>query len=99
VTLASPFPGWEVYMSQFVHPVKVAMVEALLFIGEPLSAAQFAKLFSGTEKGFREPNIRYHLHHLVKLGVLEIVPPGPFSEGSGMERFVYFSSVAFQSDS
>ena len=96
----SPFPGWEAFIPQFVHPAKVAMVEALLYIGEPLSATQFARLFRGAGEGFREPNVRYHLRYLVEAGVLETVPPGPFGDPSGKEKFVYFASrVACRSDS
>jgi hypothetical protein len=89
-----------VFIPQFVHPAKVAMVEALLYIGEPLSASQFAKLFSGTGKGFREPNVRYHLRYLIEVGVLEVVPPGAFGDASGKGKYVYFASrVAYGSDS
>jgi len=82
----------EAFIAQFVHPVKVAAVEALLCIGEPLSAAQLAKLFSGAGDGFREPTVRYHLGHLVRADILEIVPYGTFDEPSGKEKFVYFAS-------
>lgn len=87
----SPFPGWEAFIPQFVHPVKVAAVEALLWIGEPLSATQFAKLFSGKGERFREPNVRYHVRSLVKVGVLEVVPPDPFGDGGRKEKLVYFA--------
>jgi hypothetical protein len=79
--------GWEHYVPQFVHPVKVAVVETLLHIGEPLSTTQFTKLFSGEGEGFRESNIRYHLRHLVKVGVLEVVTSGPSSDLSPAEKF------------
>jgi len=85
------FPGWELYVPKFVHPVKVAIVEALLCIGQPLSVVQLTKLFSGQGEGFRESNIRYHLRHLVKVGLLEVVPTGSSSDGSGMEKFFYFT--------
>jgi hypothetical protein len=71
--------------------VKVAVVEALLWIGEPLSATQLANLFSGKGEGFREPNVRYHVRHLVTVGVLEVLPPDPFSEEDSKEKFVYFA--------
>jgi hypothetical protein len=90
VSRDDPFPGWESYVPQFVHPVKVAAVEALLCIGEPLSVAQLTKLFSGEGEGFRESNIRYHLRHLVKVGLLEVVPSGQSNDGNRMERFFYF---------
>jgi hypothetical protein len=76
--------------------VKVAVVEALLCIGEPLSVAQFAKIFRGQGEEFREANVRYHVRHLVKVGVLEIVFPESSSSGSGKEKFVYFVSLSAQ---
>jgi len=87
----SPFPGWEAFIPQFVHPVKVAVVEALLWIEEPLSATQLAKLFSGKGERFPEPNVRYHVRHLVTVGVLEVLPLHPFSDGGSKEKFVYFA--------
>jgi hypothetical protein len=87
----SPFPGWERFVPQFVHPVKVAVVEALLYIGEPLSAPQFARLFIGEGESFRESNVRYHLSHLVKAGVLEVVPSDPFTDEGRPERRFYFT--------
>jgi hypothetical protein len=87
-----PFPGWESFLPQFVHPVKVAVVEVLLYMGEPLSAAQLARLFSGEGDGFRESNVRYHLRHLAKVGVLDVVPSDPFSEGSHPEKLFYFAN-------
>jgi hypothetical protein len=88
----SPFPGWEHFVPQFVHPVKVAVVEALLHLGEPLSAPQFAKLFIGEGDSFRESNVRYHLSHLVKAGVLTVVPSDPFTDEGRPERRFYFTA-------
>jgi hypothetical protein len=90
----SPFPGWEAFIPQFVHPVKVAVVEALLYIGEPLSVAQFTRLFRGEGEGFREPNVRYHLRQLVKVGVLEAALPGAITEGSRNEKCFFFATCA-----
>jgi hypothetical protein len=86
-----PFPGWECFVPQFVHPVKVAVVEALLYLGEPLSAPQLTKLFSGADESFRESNVRYHLGHLVKARVLEVVPSDPFTDEGRLERRFYFT--------
>jgi hypothetical protein len=81
----SPFPGWEAFIPQFVHPLKVAIVEALLYIEEPLSAVQFGKVF-GSGQGFHEPNVRYHLNHLAEVGVLEV---DPFRDPK--QKFFYFA--------
>lgn len=87
----SHFPGWEMYVANFVHPLKVAIVEALCWVGAPLSAIQLTKLCSGGGERFREPNVRYHLHQLVKVGVLEIVSSGPFDQEGEIDTFFYFA--------
>ena len=86
------FPGWEPFVPQFVHPLKVAIVEALLWIEEPLSAVQFGKLFRSAGQGFRESNVRYHLNHLAKAGVLEVISAAPSPGGGPWEKFFYFAS-------
>jgi hypothetical protein len=87
----SPFPGWEPFIPKFVHPLKVAIVEALLYI-EPLSAVQFRKVF-GSDQGFRESNVRYHLNHLAEVGVLEIDPFGYRRDGDPKQKYFYFARL------
>jgi hypothetical protein len=87
----SAFPGWELYVASFVHPIKVAIVEILCWMEAPLSAVQLSRLCSGGGKSFREPNVRYHLHQLVKVGVLEIVSTSPLDEESEVDTFFYFA--------
>src|SRR3954452_15389910 len=74
----SPFPGWELYVANFVHPLKVGIVEALCWMGAPLSAVKLTKLCSGGGESIREPTVRYHLHQLVKIDDIEIVSSSPF---------------------
>jgi hypothetical protein len=83
------FPGWEPFLPHLVHPLKVAIVEALLWIGEPVSAVQCGKVFRGAGEGFPESNVRYHLNHLAEIGVLEPISAGP--EGGPREKFFYFA--------
>lgn len=71
--------------------MKVAAVEALLWIREPLSATQLAKLLSGKGERFPEPTVRYHVRRLVKLGVLEVAQPDAFGDGGREEKLVYFA--------
>jgi len=89
---SGPFLGWEPFLPHLVHPLKVAIVEALLWIGEPLSAVQFGKVFRGAGEGFRESNVRYHLSHLAEIGILERVPADSCPQArSSRERFFYFA--------
>jgi len=67
-------------------------VEALLWIGEPLSAVQLGKVFRGVGDGFRESNVRYHLRHLTEVGVLEATPTNASNGGrTSREKFFYFA--------
>lgn len=91
-TAACPFSGWEPFVPHLVHPLKVAIVEALSCVRMPLSAVQFGKVFAGAGDGFRESNVRYHLDHLTEIGVLEVVPYMD-SSGSPREKFFYFACV------
>lgn len=68
-------------------------MEALLHIGEPLSAVQFGKVFRGAGEGFRESNVRYHLSHLVEVGILERISGDLYpGEPGGREKFFYFAN-------
>jgi hypothetical protein len=88
------FPGWEPFIPLFVHPLKVAIVEALLYIGEPLSAVQFRKVFGSAGSDFCDSNVRYHLNHLAEVGVLEVVPVQYRSGGGQKQKFFYFARSA-----
>lgn len=72
-------------------------MEALLWVGEPLSAVQFGKLFSSAGQGFRESNVRYHLNHLANAGVLEVVSAAPRPEGGPWEKLFYFADGGTES--
>lgn len=86
------FSGWEPFVPHLVHPMKVAIVEALICVRQPLSAVQFGRVFAGAGDGFRESNVRYHLDHLTEVGVLEVVPYMDIS-GSPREKFFYFARL------
>ena len=60
---------WETLVPVFVHPMKVAIIEALCWVGEPLSAIDFERLFDDQSRG--TSYISYHVTVLAKAGVLE----------------------------
>lgn len=88
-----PFPGWEPFVPVFIHPVKVAIVEALLYIGEPLSAVELRKILGSAGDDFCESNVRYHLNHLAEVGVLEVASLPPRSGRGPKQRFFYFARL------
>lgn len=67
---APPF-DWEALVPRIVHPIKVAVIEALLWVEEPLSSSDLMKLFSREDMPLS--NISYHVRGLVEIGVLRKV--------------------------
>ena len=62
---------WAALVPFVMHPMKVAVIEALCWIGEPLSAIDFERLFGDESRG--TSYISYHVTALAKAGVLEQV--------------------------
>jgi hypothetical protein len=66
----SPPFDWGTLVAQTVHPAKVAIVEALCWVGRPLSATELAAMLEEDSLDFDK--IHYHARALVRLGTLEI---------------------------
>src|ERR1700709_2256059 len=64
---------WGELVARIVHPLQVAIIEALLWIGQPLSPTELAKSFD-EPTGHYLALVSYHVTHLKKMGVL--VPIG-----------------------
>jgi hypothetical protein len=64
--------NWEVLVPAFVHPTKIAILEAMLWIGEPLSATDLTGLF-GEQDGIYVGTLSYHLVTLRRVGILKHV--------------------------
>lgn len=64
-----PF-DWAALVAQTVHPVKVAIVEALRWVEQPLSATELTPMFEEAE--YPLDMIVYHARGLLKLGSIEI---------------------------
>ena len=61
---------WESLVPRFVHPLKVAIIEAMRWIGRPLSASELARVFLGE---YNLSLVAYHLNMLVDADVFEQV--------------------------
>lgn len=87
---ATGTPGfdWAGLVALTVHPLKVAIVEALLWLGEPLSAAELTEMGEGD---YNIDNVIYHAGKLTTLGVLEFTETQRDREARG--RF-YSSRMA-----
>jgi Helix-turn-helix domain len=61
---------WEALIDHHFNPHKVAIIEAMLWIDRPLSAAELQQIF---EKKVHLSTISYHIRTLAKLGALDLV--------------------------
>jgi hypothetical protein len=61
---------WDTLVPHIVHPVKVAVIEAMQWIGEPLSPRELDLLF---EEELGLPLVSYHVRALADMGAVEAV--------------------------
>jgi DNA-binding transcriptional ArsR family regulator len=70
---ATPAPpisfDWESLVPLLVHPVKVEIIEAMSWIGNPLSATDLDRILRG---GIGVSLISYHLRKLTEVGALHL---------------------------
>lgn len=77
---------WDALVPHIVHPLKVTIIEALHWIGEPLSASDLTKVIEDERYGLSR--VSYHMVKLAKAGALEVVHSRPV-RGS-LEKFYFF---------
>ncbi len=63
---------WDLLIPHSVHPTKVAIIEAMAYLREPLSASQLTKLF-GDKGKIDLAHVSYHVVALADVGVLRVV--------------------------
>jgi hypothetical protein len=73
---------WAALAVRLLHPLQLEIVEAIRWIGLPLSTSQLVQVF-GEEKTL--PVIAYHVRRLAALGALR--PAGHRDVRSTIERF------------
>lgn len=61
---------WAMLVPQLVHPLKVAIIEAMSWIDEPISARELDRVF---EDEFGVSLVSYHVRVLAEIGALEKV--------------------------
>jgi DNA-binding transcriptional ArsR family regulator len=59
---------WGALVALVIHPTKVLILEAMQWIGEPLSASELEQIF---DKKLSLGSISYHIRTLAKYGALE----------------------------
>lgn len=68
---SEPLPfSWEELVPLLIHPLRVATIEALRYIGEPLSTADLKVIF---DEDYALSVISYHLVTLAKVGAVVVV--------------------------
>lgn len=77
---------WEALVPRLLSPVKLAIIEALLRVGEPMSATGLAAMFE--EPAYNGGKISHHLRGMAEAGVLVLA--GRRSVRGATELFFYF---------
>ncbi|HEX4668432.1 MAG TPA: helix-turn-helix domain-containing protein [Solirubrobacterales bacterium] len=78
---------WDALVPHVLHPLKVAIVEALGWVGKPLSATDLTKLFDDDDFGLS--HVSYHLLKLAEAGAIKVVRRRKV-RGS-VEKFYFFA--------
>lgn len=81
-----PSFGWDALVSHIVHPLKVAIVEALLWLDQPLSASDLTKVIDDEKFGIS--HVSYHVTKLAKAGALRKVRQRQVR--GAIEKFYFF---------
>jgi hypothetical protein len=78
---------WATLVALTVHPLKVGIIEALRYLGHPLSANELTNVLADSH--YSPDLISYHAGGLVKLGVLEVTETYRIRGAVG--NYYYFS--------
>lgn len=78
---------WGTLIPHVIHPAKVAAIEAMLWMKQPLSCNQLVNLFGHSDLYLSL--VVYHVGQLVKFGVLQ--PTGSRQRRGATETFYYLS--------
>jgi DNA-binding transcriptional ArsR family regulator len=84
---------WAVLIPRLVHPTKVLVIEAMLWIDRPMSAVEFARIFDTT---VTLSSVSYHVKKLADDGVLE--PVLSRKRRGAIETYFYFAVSVIQCD-
>lgn len=76
---------WGALVPFLVHPMRVSIIEALWWVGQPLSATDIRKLF---DREFDLSFVSYHVVRLARTGAITLVKTQPV-RGS-LEKFYFF---------
>jgi hypothetical protein len=78
---------WSTLVPRLVHPAKVAIIEALLWVGEPLSPSDLVRAFA-SQREYYLAIVAYHVRELAELGAIEVVRTR--QKRGAQEKFYFF---------
>ena len=76
---------WGALVALSVHPLKVAIIECLLWVEEPLSATEMTQMF---DSGYPLDLVKYHVGRLARQGVVEVTDERRVR--GAREKYYYF---------
>lgn len=79
---------WGAFVPGIVNPIKVAIVEAMQYMGQPLSATELTRLFG--DPAFNLPSVSYHVVTLAQGNALVKVRERQVR--GAMEKFYFFQA-------
>ncbi|HVO53112.1 MAG TPA: hypothetical protein VMT37_01730 [Solirubrobacterales bacterium] len=68
---------WNLLVPLVVHPLKVAIVEALHWIGRPVSPTDVSRMFGEDTEDHYLSLVAYHASKLEEIGAVEVVRTRP----------------------
>lgn len=76
---------WTALVAMFVHPIQVAILEAMAWLDEPVSSGELRRMFADPvhHKGYA---MTYHMQALAERGLIQEVTRRPIH---GIEEIVY----------
>jgi hypothetical protein len=77
---------WEGLVPRIVHPMRVTIIEAIEWVGVPLSASDLTKVIDDEEVGVS--HLSYHLNRLGDVGCLK--PVRRRQVRGSIEKFYFF---------
>jgi hypothetical protein len=84
-----PYPfDWSGLVPRVVHPLKVAVIEAMAWLGRPLSPSELHEVF---ERRFSLSLVAYHVNKLEELGALAEIDSRQVRGAT--EHFYYFAGA------
>jgi hypothetical protein len=81
---------WNLLVPRLVHPLKVAIIEALSWLGEPISPTDITKMFDDEAEPHYLSLVAYHAAKLEEIGAIEVMRTRPVR--GALEKFYGLSS-------